>query len=80
MSMAQWIRFNTARLITYGHRLEDIGDYTLGQFSDFLDEVAKIEAMTRIALLMDTAHAMHPGDGKSLNTHLDSLQSIASGE
>lgn len=80
MSMGQWVRFYTSKLISYGHRLEDIGNYTLGQFSDFLDEMEKLEAQIRMAHIVDSAFAAHPGDGKALEKHLDSLQSTARGE
>ncbi|MEG1121285.1 MAG: hypothetical protein RSE62_03680 [Citrobacter sp.] len=81
--MAEWLRSQTTKLIQHNHRLAEIGNYTLGQFVCFLDEVQMVEAQNRIEFVMDVsvaASSVAGGDGKFLEAHLEKLQYAAQGE
>lgn len=82
MTMAEWIRHYTQKLVEHNHKLYDIAEYSLTQFVAYIDEIQMIEAKDRMSFVYDVAAAAGSvmGDGKHLKHHLESLQLIADGE
>lgn len=67
-----------------GHSLQAIGDYTIGQFSRFLEAARQLEAAERSEFVTDMTAVVGSlfGSGKGespVATHMDSLRDVAAG-
>lgn len=82
VKIAKWVRDSVQTLIEHNHRMQDIADYTLDQFTTFLDAAGRADAVKRLEFVIDMSAVVGGmfGGGNSLKDHIESLKEIESGE
>lgn len=80
--IAKWVRDSVQTLIEHNHKLSDIAEYSLDQFTTFLDAAGRVDAVRRLEFVIDMSAVVGGmfGGGTSLKDHIDSLKEIESGE
>ncbi len=79
---AQWVIDSAQKLVASGHRLADIGDYSLDKVVTLLHALERVEARNRLIYISDMSVILGGmfGGGSELSEHIDELNEVVTGE